>query len=109
MSIYRRAAKVDGTQAAIVRGLEAAHVKCWSIRQPCDLLCQFWCARHGIYCWQTLECKPLTGKRNPKARIRTDQPEQNEFLIDTNTPVVTSFDEAWHILNIRHQIGHRPA
>ncbi|MDB6103480.1 MAG: hypothetical protein JWO52_3479 [Gammaproteobacteria bacterium] len=105
MSIYRRAAKVDGTQAEIVSGLEAAHVEVWSIRLPCDLLVRFWCSKHQAHCWDVLECKPLTGKRAPKAKIRKEQVKQNEFLAATGTPVVTSFYEAWQALNARHHIG----
>jgi len=96
----RYAKKVDSTQAAIKAELERAGVEVHVIGDPCDLLCWFWCKKHGKHCWQTLECKPVTGKRQPKARIRTDQPEQNEFLARTKTPVVTSGTEALLALSI---------
>lgn len=106
MSVYRRAAKVDSSQQDIVASLEAAHVRVWVIRQPCDLLLQFWCNRHGVFCWQPLECKTATAT----GRTRSDkrQRAQIEFLAATNTPIVTSFDEAWQILNTRHHLGHKP-
>jgi hypothetical protein len=94
MTYARYALKVDSTQATIKAGLEQAGIRVWIISEPCDLLCYFWCKKHGRSCWQPLECKPLTGKKSPKARIRTDQPEQNMFLADTQTPVVTSAMEA---------------
>jgi hypothetical protein len=90
----RYARKTDGTQAEIVRTLMAAGIRTWVIGEPCDLLCNFWCRTHQRWCWQTLECKPLTGKRAPKARIRSDQQRQNAFLAATGTPVVTSGTEA---------------
>jgi len=99
-----RARKTDATQTYIVDGLREAHIKVWVIQEPCDLLCRFWCNRHQFFCWQTLECKPLIGKK-PKARIRTDQPEQNQFLADTQTPVVTSVSEALAALNRVHALG----
>jgi hypothetical protein len=94
------ARKVDSTQPLIVTGLEQAGVKVYVIEEPCDLLCYFWCKKHDRHCWQTLECKPLIGVRHPKARRRTDQPEQNQFLEDTKTPVVTSATEALLALSV---------
>ena len=100
MSLNRFARKVDSTQAEIVAGLEKAGVSVWIISEPCDLLCYFWCKKHNKHCWQTLECKPLTGKKAPKARIRTDQPEQTAFLERTRTPVVTNSIEALLALSV---------
>lgn len=100
MTFARYARKVDSTQATIKQGLEEGGVQVWIISEPCDLLCYFWCPKHTRYCWQTLECKPLIGKKVPKARIRTDQPEQNEFLERTKTPVVTSVTEALLALSV---------
>lgn len=101
----RYAKKVDSTQAAVVQGLRDALIRVEIIGEPCDLLCRFWCGLHRAYCWQTLECKPLTGKRKPRARIRADQAEQSQFLAETDTPVVTSFEQALVELNKRHQVG----
>ena len=97
------ARKQDGTQGDIVAGLRQAGVKVWIIAEPCDLLCRFWCKNHRFHCWQTLEVKPLIGKLAPKARRRTDQPEQDQFLADTQTPVVTSVEEALLTLSLH---GH---
>jgi len=99
-----RPTKVDTSQKEIVRALEAAQVRVWIIGKPCDLLTQFWCNRHGVFCWQPLECKTAwTRKGRPKKR--SDQEKQKEFLELTNTPIVTSFDEAWAVLNTRHHLG----
>ena len=107
MSLPRYAARTDTSQPEIIKALEQAKVRVWVIRLPCDLLCQFYCSRHGIWCWQTLECKTLDRRGRP--RRRKDQHKQDEFLELTNTPVVTSFDEAWKILNVRHHLGPAPA
>jgi hypothetical protein len=95
-----RPRKTDSTQAEIKSGLEKAGVRVWIIEEPCDLLTYFFCRKHDKFCWQTLEAKPLTGKKAPKARIRSDQPEQNQFLADTHTPVVTNAIEALLALSI---------
>lgn len=94
MSIQRWNAKTDTVQADIVRDLEKAGVKVWVIKQPCDLLC--WV--RGV--WQPLEVKTPYGKKAPKARKRKDQEKQNAFLAETNTPVVTSFEEALTALGL---------
>lgn len=96
--VRRYARKTDSTQAEIVRGLETAGVKVWVIEEPCDLLCRFWSNTTRRFLWQPLECKPLTGKRNPKARIRKDQPAQTAFLQGNDVPVVTSAAEAIEVL-----------
>ncbi len=96
----RYARKVDSTQADIVRDLRAGGIKVWVIEEPCDLLCRYWSNTQRRFLWQPLECKPLTGKRNPKARIRKDQPEQTAFLKENDVPVVTSFDEALRALGL---------
>lgn len=96
----RYARKADSTQVDIVAGLRKAGVRVEIIEEPCDLLCRFWCKNHQFFCWQTLECKPVTGKLRPKARRRTDQPEQTQFLTDTQTPVVTSAEEALLTLSL---------
>lgn len=83
-----RARKVDATQAEVVSGLRKAGVKVWVIEEPCDLLCRYWSNVQRRFVWQPLECKPLTGKKAPKARIRKDQPSQTTFLEDNEVPVV---------------------
>jgi hypothetical protein len=95
----RRIRKADANQSTLVEDLEKAGVKVWTIGEPCDLLCRFWCKQHDFYCWQPIEIKVLQGKLRPKARRRTDQPEQNRFLQETDTPVVTSSLEALLILS----------
>ena len=105
MSLNRFATKVDATQKEVVRGLRAVRVKVFIIKKPCDLLLWFWCNRHHDFCWQTLEVKTPHGKRDPKARIDERQIAQNEFLLETQTPIATSFDEAWRQLNQRHNLG----
>ena len=105
MAYARYARKVDGTQTDILAGLRQAGIRCWVIAEPFDLLVNFSCPRHGGRCWDVLECKPLTGKKAPKARIRTDQTEQTELLALTRTAVVTSALEALLALSLRHGIS----
>lgn len=88
MSINRWNAKTDKVQSDIVTKLEQVGVKVWVIKQPCDLLC--WV--RGV--WIPLEVKTPYGKKAPKARKRSDQEKQNAFLAETNTPVVTSLEDA---------------
>ena len=94
MSIQRWNAKTDTVQASIVQGLESVGVRVWVIKQPCDLLC--WV--RGV--WQPLEVKTPYGKKAPKARKRSDQEKQNAFLAETNTPVVTSLEDALTALGL---------
>lgn len=90
MRLYRPR-KSDSTQAAIVRELSKLGYLVSVIREPVDLQIgrESWGNRFVL-----LECKPLTGKRKPKARIRKDQPEQNEFCARYRVPRVTSWIEA---------------
>jgi hypothetical protein len=104
MSRFRRAAKIDSTQPAIVLGLQARGVEVYPMRWPVDLLLRFWCLRHKEHCWMPLECKTPEGKKNPKARFRQEQVEQNEFLAHTNTPAVTSLEGALFAINARHEL-----
>ena len=104
MSIYRRAAKVDATQASIVKSLESIGVEVYPIRLPCDLLLHFWCNRHQTFCWQTLEVKSPT-RKDGSSRVRKDRDTQTAFLLNTHTPTATSFDEAWEKLNKQHALG----
>lgn len=105
MTIYRTAAKVDSCQEPLVKALRTAGIAVWNIRQPCDLLLRFWCARHRDYCWQTLEVKTAYGKKSPKPRLDSRQKAQIAFLEDTDTPIATDFDSAWRELNKRHALG----
>jgi hypothetical protein len=95
--------RVDKTQRQIKQQLETALIQVWVIGEPCDLLLRFWCNRHHDFCWQPLEIKTPQGKR-AKARVRADQKEQAEFLADTRTPAVTTFEEAWWALNHLHRL-----
>ena len=83
MSFNRRMTRPDGTQAEIVQRLRQACVTVWVIGEPCDLLTYY----RGR--WLPLECKP----KNP--RKRTDQADQERFLIDYAVPVVRTFEEAY--------------
>lgn len=96
--------RVDKTQKAIKKQLEDAHIRVWEMEEPCDLLLRFWCERHHDYCWQPLEIKTPHGKKDPKARADKRQIEQQEFLLSTQTPAVTSFAEAWRALNSLHRL-----
>lgn len=81
----RHAARVDGNQAEIVAALRAAGASVWIIGLPCDLL-----VGHG---GQTIimECKTLTGKRNPKPARHTQL--QKDFMLNwTGGPVSTVTD-----------------
>jgi len=104
MSIYRQAAKVDASQAILVKSLRLAGIQVYIIRKPCDLLLRFYCSRHSDFCWQTLEAKtPAT--KSGHYRKRYDQHEQDKFLSESDTPIATDFQSAWEVLNKRHQIG----
>jgi hypothetical protein len=83
MSFNRRMTRPDGTQAEIVQRLRQACVTVWVIGEPCDLLTYY----RGR--WLPLECKPK------KPRKRTDQADQERFLIDYAVPVVRTFEEAY--------------
>ena len=104
MSIYRKAARVDTAQRDIAHQLQAVGIEVWMIRRPCDLLLRFWCNRHHDYCWQPLEVK-TPNRKDGTARLRKDQDAQTQFLLETNTPVAASFEEAVAKLNQRHALG----
>lgn len=104
MSIRRWAARVDTTQAAIVKGLRDMGVKVWLIREPCDLLAYFWCNRHHDFCWQTIECKTPYGKKHPKYKPDGRQEVQRRFLEDTRTPIALTLEGAIAELNKRHSL-----
>ena len=81
----RRAARVDATQAEIVKALRSVGAKVWVIGLPLDLLVG--------YRGKTLlvECKVLEGVRKPKASDHT--PLQKRFMADwTGGPVATITD-----------------
>lgn len=86
MSLNRYAAKVDKSQPGIVKALEKAGAQVWVIGWPCDLL-----VRRGRL-WFTMECK------TPGAKPRKDQEKQQEFLRDTQTPVVHTPEEALRVV-----------
>lgn len=104
MSIYRQAAKVDKTQRSICMELRSVGIEVWVIKQPCDTLLRFWCNRHRDFCWQTLEIK-TPNRKDGTVRPRADQQAQTNFLISTDTPVATSFQDAIRKLNQRHALG----
>ena len=92
MSMPKYAAKADSTQKDIIKALRKAGWDVHLIRRPVDLLC----VKGGAV--RLLEAKTATGKRNPTARWRKDQQEQNEFILRTGTPRVTSAEEALRVL-----------
>lgn len=94
-SSMRRAAKRDRTERPIIDGLAAHGIRTWQLDFPCDLLCHM---PDGT--WRVLEVKTPCGKRNPKPKQRSDQPEQSKFLRETNTPVVTSLEDALTALGV---------
>ncbi len=80
-----------------MRFLRECGVQVWVIGQPCDLLTM--CDGR----WLPLELKSTK-------RIRKDQETQNEFLVQTNCPVVRSPLEALtavrsHLSNPRNSHG----
>lgn len=81
----RRAARVDATQAEIVAALRSIGAKVWIVGLPVDLLVG--------YAGRTLliECKCLTGKREPKPTKHTAL--QKAFMLDwRGGPVATVTD-----------------
>lgn len=81
----RHAARVDANQAEIVAALRAAGASVWIIGLPVDLLVG--------YRGQSLlmECKTLTGKRNPKPARHTQL--QKDFMLSwAGGPVSTVTD-----------------
>lgn len=100
MSIKRWNAKIDSTQADIVKGLRKMGVQVWLIGQPCDLLCYYWSNPLQRFLWQPLEVKTPQGKLKPKARIDKRQQEQRKFLAETRTPVVLNLSEALACLGL---------
>jgi len=84
--------RADHSAGSIVEGLREVGYKVWIIGEPCDLLVRFWSKKAQRFLWQPLECKTptSTGKR----RKRNDQLKQEEFLADTQTPVVLTLDAA---------------
>lgn len=104
MSLNRFAARTDSTQRTIIAQLRASSIQVWIIKRPCDLLLRFWCNRHRDHCWQPLELKS-PNRVDGSVRLRKDQAAQNEFLIETNTPVAASWEDAIRQLNQRHHLG----
>lgn len=84
--------RADHSAMPIVKALRQAGYKVWLIGVPCDALVHYWSNKRQCFRWQTLEFKTptTTGKR----RKRTDQLKQEEFLQDTQTPVVLTLDAA---------------
>lgn len=89
---YRRFdAKRDKAEPAIVEALEAAG---WEVHRelPVDLLLLK--RKDGAVQVKLLEAKTAHGKRNPKAKVRKDQPVQNEFCARWSIPKPTTPIEA---------------
>lgn len=88
MSKYRRAAKRDTSEPAIVDALNAAGFLVWR-ELPVDLLTYRY--DRGF---QVVEVKTPYGKKAPKARIDKRQEAQAEFIALTCCPVVMTPEEA---------------
>lgn len=90
----RRAARVDLAQAEIVEELRRLGYRVEVISRPVDLLVGL------IYSsgtrWRILEVKTPT--KTGKRRKRKDQEEQDRFIAETGTPVVTSLEQALEAL-----------
>jgi len=91
----RYAARVDETQADIVAALRAAGASVWIIGLPVDLLVGY-AGKTAL-----LECKRLTGKRNPKPSKHTQL--QKDFMLDwrgSTVATVTDADGALRVLRV---------
>ena len=91
MSLNRYAAKVDSIQEKIVDGLRAKGYRVEIIGRPVDLLVGR-LFLHGNFRWWLLEVKTPT--KSGKIRKRKDQEAQDQFIRETNTPRVTTLEEA---------------
>jgi hypothetical protein len=81
----RRAARVDENQAEIVAALRAAGASVWILGLPVDLLVGY------AGTTALIECKSLTGKRNPKPARYTQL--QKDFMLSWDGgPVATVTD-----------------
>ena len=88
----RRAAKVDTTQEIIVDALRKAGYDVYITKIPTDLEVT---RPEWANCFVRLECKSLTGKRNPKARIRrTEQKSQSDFCDRHQVPYIATPEAA---------------
>lgn len=82
----RRAARVDATQQGIVSALRAAYASVWIIGLPVDLVV-------GVNGYTVLvECKSLTGKRNPRPAQYTQL--QKDFMLDWRGGAVSTLTDA---------------
>lgn len=79
--------RVDKSQAAII---EAAQKAGWEVFRdpPCDLFC----FKNGT--WKLIESKNPMSKSNGAPRLDPRQVAQAEFCARTNTPYVTTPEEA---------------
>jgi len=82
----RRAARVDSTQAEIVQALRDGGAYVWPIGLPLDLLIGY-AGKTAI-----VECKSLTGKRQPKACRHTQL--QRDFMRDWIGGTVATITDA---------------
>ena len=82
----RRAARVDATQAAVVEALRAAGAYVWIIGLPVDLLIGY------AGTTALIECKSLTGKRNPKPAGYTQL--QKDFMLKWTGGTVATVTDA---------------
>jgi len=93
--VMRRAARVDANQAEIVAALRAAGASVWVIGLPVDLLVGF----HGLT--TLVECKSLSGKRNPKPAKHTQL--QKDFMLMWKggaVATVTDVESALRVLRV---------
>jgi hypothetical protein len=92
MSFYRRAKKVDSSQAEIVAALRSAGVHVEIIGRPVDLLTYY----RGR--WLPLETKPAAEPgirvKTRAVRRRNDQERQEAFCHTFGVPIVRTAQEA---------------
>ena len=96
----RRAARVDSTQAEIVQALRDAGAYVWIIGLPLDLLVGY-AGRTAL-----VECKSITGKREPKPARHTDL--QRAFMAAWIGGTVATITDAEGARNLLSTMGAAP-
>lgn len=92
MSANRYAARVDANQAEIVDALRKAGASVWIIGLPVDLLVGY------AGTTALVECKSLTGKRNPQPSKHTQL--QKDFMFSWNGGAVATVTDVRGALNV---------
>ena len=93
----RLASRKDTVQSSIVKGLRKCGFRVEVLGRPVDLMvCKTVYLLPHATCWRLLEVKTPT--QTGKRRKRKDQQEQDRFITETGTPIVTSLEEALEAL-----------